>query len=60
MWESYMFELELSSEVQKQINLLEKQLWEELYREKIHDECRKSVNWILDLGHNVGRLILYE
>ena len=55
-----MFELELPHDIQQCITETEKKLWEELDCEKLHAECRKAEECILDLGNIVGRVILYE
>ena len=60
MWEARMFKLELLKEIQQRINETEKQLWEEVDRDRLHEECRKVEDWILDPNHNVGKLSLYE
>ena len=35
-------------------------MWEELNRDTLHEEFPKEEDWILTLGNNAGRLILYE
>jgi len=60
MWEARMFKLKFPWEIQQRVNETEKQLWEELDRDILHAECRKVEEWILDPGHIVGRIILYD
>ena len=37
-----------------------KNLWEELDRQNLMDECKKAEDWILDPSHTFGHVILYE
>ena len=55
-----MFELEIPREIQQLITETENQLWGELDHEKLHAECHKIEEWILDLGQTVGRASLYD
>ena len=60
LWEARMFELGLPSDIQYKINEEEENLWEELDRDTLHDECLKVEDWVLDSSDNAGRLSLYE
>ena len=55
-----MFELELPQDIHNRISATEKSLWEELDNQKLKEECKKVEEWILDPGHMVGRVSLYE
>ena len=39
MWEARMFKLKIPKEVQQRINETEKQLWEELDIDRLHEAC---------------------
>ena len=47
-------------DIQQHIAETEKHLWQELDCQKLHEEYKKAEEWILDLGHTVGRVSLYE
>ena len=53
-----MFELELPMDIQKRIYDTEKNLWKELDHQNLHEEFQKDKEWILDLGHTMGRVSL--
>ena len=55
-----MFELGLHTNIQQRINETEQNLSMELDRNILYEECCKTKDSILDLGHNVGRIGLYE
>ena len=58
LWESYIYELEFPLEIQNVET--KKNLWQELNWQKLRDECKKVEDWILDLGHMVDHVSMYE
>ena len=57
LWESRIYELELPLEIQNRIVEIENNLWQELDRQNLCEECNKAEEWILDPSHTFGHVI---